>query len=95
MRKYETMYVLRPDLETEKTQELITRYQDLVVSHGGAIEEVNQWGKRRLAYELDGHREGFYVLMNYQAETNFTSELERLFRINDDVMRYITVGQEE
>ena len=57
MRKYETMYVLRADLEAEKTQEIIQRYNDVITNHQGEIEEVKDWGKRRLAYEIEGNRE--------------------------------------
>ncbi|MCY0875465.1 MAG: 30S ribosomal protein S6 [Firmicutes bacterium] len=95
MRKYETLYVLRPDLEAEKTQELVERFKEVVTSHGGELDEVNEWGKRRLAYEIDKLREGYYVLMRYHAGTDFTKELERLFRISDDVMRYITTRVDE
>lgn len=95
MRKYETLYVLRPDLEAEKTQELVERFKEVVTSNGGELVEVNEWGKRRLAYEIDKLREGFYVLMKYHAATDFTKELERLFRISDDVMRYITTRVDE
>lgn len=95
VRQYETLYILRSDLEGEKTQELVERYKVLVTNHGGEIEDVNEWGKRRLAYEIDEKREGYYVLMKYQAATDFTSELERLFKINDDVLRYLTIRVDE
>ncbi len=95
MRKYETMYVLRPDLEAEKTQELVQRFNDVVTNQQGEIEEVSEWGKRRLAYEIEGHREGHYVLMHYSADTDVSKELERLFRISDDVIRYLTTRVDE
>ncbi len=95
MRKYETLYVVRADLEAEKTQELVSRFQGVVTENGAEACEVNEWGKRRLAYEIDGAREGYYVLMTYTAPTDLSRELERLFRISDDVMRYITVRVEE
>jgi len=95
MRKYETLYVLRPDLEAEKTQALVERFKEVVTEHGGELGEVNEWGKRRLAYEIDKLREGYYVLMKYQAPTDFTKELERLFKISDDVMRYLTTRVDE
>lgn len=95
MRRYETLYVLRPDLESDAIQSLVNRFQEVVTTQHGEIDEVNQWGKRRLAYEISGMREGYYVLMKYQAGTDFTSELERLFRISDDVLRYVTVRVDE
>ncbi|MCI0183298.1 MAG: 30S ribosomal protein S6 [Acidibacillus sp.] len=95
MRQYETLYILRPDMETEKTQELVERFKGVVTNHEGELGEVNEWGKRRLAYEIDDFREGYYVLMKYQAATDFTKELERLFKISDDVIRYMTLRIEE
>ncbi|KUO96546.1 30S ribosomal protein S6 [Ferroacidibacillus organovorans] len=95
MRKYETLYVLRPDLEPEKTQELVERFKGVVTTNGGETLEVNEWGKRRLAYEIEEYREGYYVLMQYNADTDFTSELERLMRISEDVLRYLTLRVEE
>ncbi|GGI95122.1 30S ribosomal protein S6 [Alicyclobacillus cellulosilyticus] len=91
MRQYEVMYVLRPDLEPEQIQELVNRYQSLVTEHGGKVDQVQEMGKRRLAYEIDHQREGYYVLMQFTANANFTQELERLLRIDDAVMRYLTV----
>ena len=95
MRKYETMYVLRADLEAEKTQEIIQRYNDVITNHQGEIEEVKDWGKRRLAYEIEGNREGHYLLVHYSAPTDVSKELERLFRISDEVIRYLTTRVEE
>lgn len=91
MRQYETMYVLKPDLEPEQTAELVAKYQSLVTEHEGQIDELQEMGKRRLAYEIDKHREGYYVLMKYTAETDFTKELERVMRIEDNMLRYLTV----
>ncbi|MCL6516018.1 30S ribosomal protein S6 [Alicyclobacillus sp.] len=91
MRQYETMYLLKPDLEPEKIAELVGRYQTVVTENGGEITQLQEIGKRRLAYEIDHHREGYYVLMQYNANTDFTRELERMMRIDDNVLRYLTV----
>lgn len=95
MRQYETMYVLRPDLEGEQTQELINRFKEVVASQGGEALEVTEWGKRRLAYEINEYREGYYVIMKFKDESNVTAELERLMRINESVIRYLTTRVEE
>ncbi|MCL6441976.1 MAG: 30S ribosomal protein S6 [Alicyclobacillus sp.] len=91
MRQYETMYILKPDLESEQTAELVAKYQSLVTEHGGEITQLQEMGKRRMAYEIDHYREGFYVLMQFKANTDFTRELERVLRIDDNVLRYLTV----
>ncbi|MCL6626375.1 30S ribosomal protein S6 [Alicyclobacillus shizuokensis] len=91
MRQYETMYVLTPDLEPERTSELVSKYQALVSERGGQIDELQEIGKRRLAYEIKKYREGYYVLMRYTADTDVSKELERVLRIEDAVLRYLTV----
>lgn len=91
MRQYETMYILKSDLEAEKTSELVSKYQSIVTEHGGEINQLDEMGKRRLAYEIDHHRDGFYVLMQYSADTDLTPELERQMRIDDNVLRFLTV----
>lgn len=91
MRQYETMYILKPDLEAEQTAELVSKYQSLVTEHGGQIDQLQEMGKRRLAYEIEKIREGYYVLMQFSTDTDITHELERVMRIDDKVIRYLTV----
>lgn len=91
MRQYETMYIINPDVETEQLAELVAKYQSLVTEHGGEIDQLQEMGKRRLAYEIDKIREGFYVLMQFSTDTDITHELERQMRIDDKVVRYLTV----
>lgn len=91
MRQYETMYILKPELESEQTATLVAKFQSLVTEHGGQIDQVQEIGKRRLAYEIDRNREGFYVLMQFSTGTDVTQELERVMRIDESVLRYLTV----
>lgn len=91
MRQYETMFILNSTLETEQTSELVQKYQTLISNQGGQIDELQEIGKRRLAYEIEGNREGFYVLVQYSAGTDVSKELERLMRIDENVLRYLTV----
>jgi small subunit ribosomal protein S6 len=95
MRPYETMLVLKPDLEPEKTAETVAKYQSLVQEHGGEVTQLEELGKRRLAYEIKKYREGYYVVMQYNAPNDFTRELERIMRIDDNVLRYLTVRMSE
>jgi small subunit ribosomal protein S6 len=89
--QYETMYILKSDLEAEQTSTLVSKYQSLVTEHGGEISKLEEMGKRRLAYEINHNRDGYYVLMEYSADTDFTRELERQMRIDDSVIRFLTV----
>jgi small subunit ribosomal protein S6 len=95
MRKYEVMYIVRPDLEEEATKALVERFQAVATDNGGEIVNLKEMGKRRLAYEINDFREGFYVLMNLNAEPAVISELERLFNISEDVMRHLVVKEDE
>ncbi|WP_202081554.1 30S ribosomal protein S6 [Caldalkalibacillus salinus] len=95
MRKYEVMYIVRPDLEEDATKATIERFQSVVTDNGGEVEKVEEMGRRRLAYEIDDYREGYYVLMYIQAGPEAVSELERLFNISEDVIRHIAVKEDE
>ncbi len=89
MRPYETMFVLKPDLEEEQLNSLIERSSQVITTQGGTIDNVDRWGKRRLAYEVEGFREGYYVIIRFQGGPALASELDRTFRITDEVMRHV------
>ena len=93
MTQYETIYILRAELEDEPRKALIDRFNALIES-AGTLGTVEEWGQRRLAYPIDFKNEGYYVLVNFEAEADFPAELERNFRIADDVLRYIVVRKE-
>ena len=94
MNKYETLVVLRPDLEEEKRNELIEKFKGIIASDG-EVEEVNEWGMKKLAYEINKLKEGYYVLINFKANTDLPKELERNYRISDAVIRYIVISLED
>jgi small subunit ribosomal protein S6 len=91
---YETMYILRPDLNDEVVDATIGKYQTLLKDQGAAILETQHRGKRRLAYEVDRNREGIYIQMNYTGPGAAIAPLERAMRLSDDVIRFLTVKQE-
>ena len=95
MNKYEILYVIRPDLEEEAITALVDRFSGLVESNGGVNLSVDKWGKRRLAYEIKDYREGQYVLMNFEGEGHISQEVERVMKISDDVIRFLTVKKDE
>jgi small subunit ribosomal protein S6 len=92
---YETMYILRPDLGEELTDQAIEKYQNILREQGAQDVETQHRGKRRLAYEIKKQREGIYVQMNYKSGGNTVATLERAMRLSEDVIRYLTVKQEE
>ena len=91
MCSYETLFVVRPDLGEEATEAVVNKFTSLIADNGGAVEAVNAWGKRRLAYPIEKINEGYYVLVNFKSEPTLPLELNRVFGITDEIMRYIVV----
>ena len=91
---YEVLYVLNPTLGEEDTAALVARFKELAEGHG-AVTEVDEWGKRRLAYPIQDLMEGYYVLMTFTAAAAVPAELDRIFRITDGVMRSMIVCKDE
>lgn len=91
LRLYELMFITRPDLDEEKVASIASKYQDIITSAGGQVKKQDKWGKRRLAYEIDGQREGVYVLLTFEGEPALTKELDRLMKIDADLLRHMIV----
>ena len=91
MVQYELMYILKPDLGEEQTAADIERFNDMVTRGQGTVEKTEKWGRRKLAYDIEGHGEGFYVLVTLQGEGTIGNELTRLLKIEDDVLRSMVV----
>ena len=91
---YEALYILKPDLTEEQIAAQVERFKS-VVEANGTVSEVNEWGKRRLAYLINDLMDGYYVLMTFTAAAAVPAELDRIFRITDGVMRSIIVCLDE
>ena len=92
--KYETIFIIDKDKTEEETEQITERFKTLI-SEAGEIENVDIWGKRRLAYPINDKNEGFYVLINFVAGTDFPKELYRVFGITDGIIRSIIVKKDE
>jgi small subunit ribosomal protein S6 len=90
MRSYELMLVVRPEDETVN-QALVEKVQSLITDNGGTVDKLDPWGKRRLAYEIDRNKEGYYTVVNFQGEPKVAHELDRVLKITDSVVRFIIV----
>ena len=88
MNKYEVVYIIDPAVEDEARKTLIARFNELITGNGGSVDKVEEWGRKRLAYAIDYKTEGYYVLVNFQAEADLPKELERNLQISDSVIRY-------
>jgi len=94
-RIYENLFIVKPDATEEEVDHLVDQMSKNVTSSGGTIDKVDKWGKRRLAYRIDKHREGNYVLMQFSAEPSVVREFERRLRVQDAVIKFITVRIDE
>ncbi|WP_366923538.1 30S ribosomal protein S6 [Metallumcola ferriviriculae] len=95
MRAYECLYLVRPDIEDEAYTALVEKFNGVITSGGGEIESVDEWGKRRLAYEVRDYRDGKYILVQFSSNHEVSHEMERLMRISDDVLRFMVTRREE
>lgn len=94
MQKYEIMYILRPDLEEENEKAVVERTHKVLTDNGAEITKVEEMGKRRLAYEIKDYHEGVYMVVYVKADTKALDEFDRLMKINDDVIRFMTIRDE-
>ncbi|CAD2074200.1 MAG TPA: 30S ribosomal protein S6 [Jeotgalicoccus sp.] len=96
MRAYEILYVVRPNIEEDALKALVERFDEVLTSNGATIIESKEWGKRRLAYEIEDFKEGFYRIVKLDAEDSTSvDEFERLAKINNDIIRHIVVRDEQ
>ncbi|MEB7408127.1 30S ribosomal protein S6 [Mammaliicoccus sciuri] len=96
MRTYEVMYVVRPNIEDEARKAVVERFKGILSSNGSEIIEEKDWGKRRLAYEIQDFTEGFYNIVRVKSENDEAiSEFDRLAKISNDIIRHIVVREEE
>jgi small subunit ribosomal protein S6 len=91
LREYEVIYILRHDVTKETAEKVATRVSDVVTRMGGKLTRIENWGRRLLAYEINHSRRGLYVYLTYQGEGALVAELERNFRLLDEVVRFQTV----
>ena len=91
---YEVVYILDPAMSEEVTAALVAKFKTMAEAHG-TVKEVDEWGKRRLAYPINDLNEGYYVLMSFDSDAAFPNELARVLRITDGVMRSQVVCLDE
>ena len=109
MNKYETVFIINPNVEDDGVKALIEKFTGLIAKNG-TVESVDEWGKRRFAYEIDDktelgmkklaydikkNKEGNYVVINFEANPELIKELERVYRITDEVIKFIVVRKDE
>lgn len=90
MQKYETLYVLQPNLADEKVDELVGVFEGIIPANSGSLVKTDRWGRRKLAYRIGKHWEGTYILHEYEGDGATQRELERRLKIHEDVLRHLT-----
>ena len=94
MNKYELAVVISAKIEDDERTATLEKVKEYVTRFGGSITDIDEWGKRRLAYEIQKMREGFYYFIHFEAEPTVPAEIEQNVRIMDHVIRYLCVKQE-
>ena len=94
MNKYESVIIINPSVDDEGIKTLVKKFTD-IINNEGKVEKTEELGKKRLAYEINKNKEGFYVVFNFEAKPELIAELERNYRIEDNVMKFITVKSEK
>ena len=93
MNKYESVVIINPGVEENGMKELIQKFSSLINSDG-KVENVNELGKKRLTYEIAKQKEGYYIVIDFEANPSLIAELERIYRITDNVMKFIVVRKD-
>src|SRR5262245_12388537 len=92
MQKYETLYIVQPNLPEDQVDQIVGTFETIIPENKGTHIKTDKWGKRKLAYRIGKHWEGYYVLYEYEGDGSIQRELERRLKIHDDVIRFITVA---
>ena len=95
MKNYEGVFIVNPDLPHDVSKGIVTGLQDLVTKNGGRVDNVQEWGKRRLAFKIKKKSEGHYVLLNFQLDGAETKKVEQMLRLNENVLRYLIINKEK
>ncbi len=91
MQIYESIFITRPTLSEEDTTKLLAKVKTVVEKNGGSIAQTENWGKKKLAYEVKKERKGIYIIMRFSGSGKLVDELERSFRVEDSILKYMTV----
>ena len=94
MNNYETIFIVRPNLEQEAITAAIEKIKGVITNNGGEIVEVEDWGKKKLAYPIAKQTEGYYTLINFKSDADLPKELTRVYKITDSIIRNIIVSRD-
>jgi len=87
---YETVFIAEPEISNDQVDQLINKIKQAITANQGTLTGEDRWGRRRMAYAIHGHREGFYAVLNFTAESGVVMAIEHLYNVTDSVMRHLT-----
>ncbi len=91
MRKYETVFIVNPELTTEDSEKTLEFFKENITKNGGNVTKVDPWGRQKLAYPIENHNEGYYYLIQFEADPEYPTELLKRFKFDENVLRYVIV----
>lgn len=94
MNKYEAVLIFVPNMEEEKRNTLLDKFKGIIESDG-TITNIDEWGNRKLAYEINDYTDGYYVILNFEAKSEVIDEINRIAKISDDVMRHMIIKEDK
>lgn len=95
MRNYELIIIITPEFDEEATTEIVDKVKGWISDAGGSLENLDHWGRRKFAYEIDSHKEGQYFIFNMDIPPSYVATLERNMRLQEPILRYLITRQED
>jgi small subunit ribosomal protein S6 len=95
MRDYELVFIVTPEIDETATADIVEKVKSWIAEIGGSIESTEEWGRQKLAYLVNNHKEGLYYLFNIQIEPSAVATLERNFRLQESVLRFLIINRDE
>ncbi len=95
MRKYEMVYILRPDMDEAATEAAIAKVNDTIANNAGTLEQEDKWGLKKLAYEINDYREGYYVVATFNGNIDTVKSLDYLAKVSDTMLRHMVIRIDE
>jgi small subunit ribosomal protein S6 len=95
MKRYETIYIVNPNLDADSLKEVVAKFSDIIEKLKGYIVKINEWGKKKLAYEVKRFDKGYYILVDFCGLPGTVKELERNLKLDDRILKYLTVKIDE
>jgi small subunit ribosomal protein S6 len=93
LKKYETIFIINPEVGEENTKALVEKFKAMLET-SAQLERMDEWGRRKLAYEIQDRSEGYYVLANFSSSPDFPAELERVYKITEGILKYIIINKD-